>query len=569
MRIAEKLVTSSSFFDCIDPAAVTDNMLTLEHFSSGQTVFRQGDEGGSAYVVLSGVVGLYEEIEPESQILFLKASQGRLFGEYAMLCGEPRSATAVAMVETTLISIDKAAFDRLLSLSPDLCNRVICTLAKQASRGRTTKRSNRVSCTLVRTALASTQSVGFDLICDVLSRFDELDFVDKRGLIWEENEQIGDIVRSLESDRSVAFIVDQKTSISATALRLIDASVLVVDGNEFSTELPIGPGEVLDLVRVWAPDQERPVPLTSHPNSLTIRHIYNIRSNNTADACRVARCILGIPNTLVLGGGGAKGFAHVGAMKAMTEMNMADIDLVYGVSIGAFIGMLYCFELPWHAICEYMKSTFIKGVPYSLSPSVHSLLRYDKGLAQLEADFGHFSVHDTWIPFRPVSVNISSNRLAFWSDGPLLKRVIASMSLPGIVPPVQMDDGSFHVDGGILDNLPISEARRSTSGFIIAISLDHGEGQRVIPTIADVKNSLMPWLISAGLANRSMPPLTDTIIYSMLCAARQKSDNVEHLADVMLKPDLTAVGLLDWSCCDATLEAGYREAKQRLDPVRS
>ena len=569
MKIIEKVVAVSPFFDCIDAASVEDDLFAMEHFTAGQTIFRQGDEGLGAYVVLSGVIGLYEQVDPESTTLFLKASQGRLFGEYAMLCGERRSATAVAIVDTVLAYIDRINFQRLLDLSKELCNRVISSLARQASRGRTSNRSDQLKCTLVRTALANPDSLGFSLICDVLSRFEGLDVIDKRGLNWDENEQLGDIVRTLESDRSVVFIVDQEISVSATALQLIDTSVLVVDGNEIGTELPIGPGEVLDLVRVWPAEQKNPVSLPEYPEGLVIRHIYNIRSNLSADARRVARCILGIPNTLVLGGGGAKGFAHVGTMKAMAEMNIDNIDMVYGVSIGAFIGMLYTFEMPWDAICEYMKSTFIEGAPYSFSPSVHSLLRYDKGLARLEADFGHFNLHDTWIPFRPVSTNISSNRLAFWSDGPLLKRVIASMSLPGIVPPVQMDDGSFHVDGGILDNLPIAEARRSSSGFIIAISLDHGEGQRVLPTIADVKHSLMPWLVSAGLANRSMPPLTDTIIYSMLCAARQKSDNIEHLADVMLKPDLTAVGLLDWSCFDATIEAGYREAKERLGSIKA
>jgi predicted acylesterase/phospholipase RssA len=116
---------------------------------------------------------------------------------------------------------------------------------------------------------------------------------------------------------------------------------------------------------------------------------------------------------------------------------------------------------------------FVTGQPYVLSLSAHSLLRYSKSLAQLKVDFSRYSVHDNWIPFRPATADITNNRHKFWTQGGLLQCVIASMWIPGILAPLRMEDGSIHVDGSVMDNLPIEEARRCTSGVVIAISLDH------------------------------------------------------------------------------------------------
>jgi NTE family protein len=204
-----------------------------------------------------------------------------------------------------------------------------------------------------------------------------------------------------------------------------------------------------------------------------------------------------------------------------------------------------------------------------LSLSAHSLLRYSESMAQLEIDFSSYSIHDTWIPFKPATADITNNRLRFWTQGELLQCVIASMSIPGILPPVRMEDGSIHVDGSVMDNLPIDEARRGTAGCVIAISLDHGEGQRVIPTLATTSNKLMRWLAKVGWATRSLPLITDTIMYSILGAARQKSDDAEHLADILLKPDVMSIGLLEWGRFLVALEAGYQEARNNQAALKA
>jgi len=539
VTILEKLVRISPFFDCIDPAAYEQELFSLESFCSDQVIFRQGDQGDKAYVVVSGIIGLYEQFGSGAQLPFLKVSRGRLFGTYAMLCCDVRSATAIAMTDVTLASVDRVAFNKLLDLSPELCKRVLATLAREASRGRELNRSNRFRCVLFRENSSSADPARLDLVRHALAQLESLDVVDQRGRVWGHEQQLLDIARSLESGRSIAFFVDELTSVSHATLQLIDANVILSRGNRIDSWPTIGAEEVVDLIRIWPAGQERPAPLSTVPPGLKIRHVYNVRNDRPADALRMVRCVFGVASALVLGGGGVKGFAHIGAMKAMAEAGGGvEIDLIYGVSIGSFVGMLYAFEMAWKDIYEYTRLIFVDGAAYAFSPSVHSLFQYSKGYKRLKADFSSFSMHDTWIPFRPASASLSSNRLQFWTEGGLFDRVIASMSIPGILPPVRMEDGSLHVDGSVIDNLPISEARQSTSGPVIAISLDHGEGQRVIPTLADTQNAFLRRLVSLGWADQSMPLLIDTIFFSMLGSTRQRSDSVEHLADIVLKPDL-------------------------------
>ena len=561
MSILERLAVLSPLLNCIDPSTIKEELFQLETIQSGELIFRKGDEGSKAYVVIEGVIGLYDDVDASGKTPFLKLARGKLLGTYAMLCGEARSATAMALTETTLASIESADFHRLMDASPELCKRVLTSLAREASRGRGPHQNSRVRCVLIREHLPSKTTTEANALCKALSQLNDVEIVDRRHAPWDPDMQLLEITSYLGRERSVAFLINAQTRLSPSTLQLVDANILIVAGNNITAPAAMGEGETIDLIRIWPAEQDRPSPFPLDATQHSIRQVYNLREGRDTDAYRVARCLLGMANTLVLGGGGAKGFAHVGAIKAIEEMAITEIDSICGVSIGSFVGMLYAFEMPWEAISDYTQLIFVTGQPYVLSVSAHSLLRYSKSLAQLKVDFSRYSIHDTWIPFRPATADITNNRLKFWTQGGLLQCVIASMSIPGILPPVRMEDGSIHVDGSVMDNLPIEEARRCTSGSVIAISLDHGEGQREIPTLANTGNRLVQWLADLGWANRSLPWITDTIMFSILGATRQKSDDAEHLADILLKPDVVSIGLLEWSRFNVALEAGYQEAR--------
>ncbi len=132
------------------------------------------------------------------------------------------------------------------------------------------------------------------------------------------------------------------------------------------------------------------------------------------------------------------------------------------------------------------------------------------------------------------------------------------MSVPGIFSPFQDERGDLHVDGGILCNLPIREARQLTNGQVIAISLDALPEEEETPEPAQ----------AAEARNReSRPSLTRTIISSMMCASHADSRAQEHLADVLLRPEISRYSFLEWKYYQEIHAIGYEHALQRLSPA--
>lgn len=199
-----------------------------------------------------------------------------------------------------------------------------------------------------------------------------------------------------------------------------------------------------------------------------------------------------------LGAGGARGYAHIGVLRALEEAGIRP-DLVNGSSIGAIIGGAYAlygeanpleelaarlveraniryfnlFRFPagshqflanWliHAACDVS----------ALRASVYSHRRNRKAL---EFIFDRHTFADLRIPFSAVAVDLLSGRVISIDEGPLADGILPSISIPGIFPPVERD-GMLLVDGGVLAEVPVRELRDRGADFVIAVRLG-GEGR--------------------------------------------------------------------------------------------
>jgi predicted acylesterase/phospholipase RssA len=167
----------------------------------------------------------------------------------------------------------------------------------------------------------------------------------------------------------------------------------------------------------------------------------------------------------------------------------------------------------------------------------------------MELFFGSTRIQDCWLSLHCFSTNLSRNRLQAWCLGSIPTAVIASLSVPGIFPPVEDSRGELHVDGGILDNLPIAAARGLSDGRVIAVSLD------VDPDSADE---------DSPDRKRRRSSLARTIISAMMCASHSQSRAQENLADLVLKPEIGAYPFLDWKSYREIFLAGQSHARSRL-----
>lgn len=155
---------------------------------------------------------------------------------------------------------------------------------------------------------------------------------------------------------------------------------------------------------------------------------------------------------LALSGGGAKGFAHLGIIKALEEMEIT-ISEISGTSAGAIVGAFYCYGHKPDQILEIISSTgFLKSVRPAWSWS--GLLSMDGFKEVLFKYLPDNSFEKLKTPLTIAATEIRQGRVTYFNTGELIPRIIASSSIPALFNPVTLD-GNVYVDGGILDNLPV------------------------------------------------------------------------------------------------------------------
>ena len=221
----------------------------------------------------------------------------------------------------------------------------------------------------------------------------------------------------------------------------------------------------VDLVLVHDAQVARPTGTNRWlaPRDVTAHH--HLRRGDARDYDRIARLVTGRGFGLALGGGGPRGFAHLGAVRALEEAGVP-IDYVAGTSIGAVMGGLVAIGLDDATRTAKAIEAFVdSGFLFTPTLPVLSLTSSRKVCRLLahERFFDDMQVEDTWIPYVCVSASLTRAEPVVHSRGPLATVIRASLSLPGVFPPV-FYDGELLVDGGVMNNLPVDVLRTLLDG---------------------------------------------------------------------------------------------------------
>ena len=205
-----------------------------------------------------------------------------------------------------------------------------------------------------------------------------------------------------------------------------------------------------------------------------IDKIINIHINNYPDYGRFIRLITGRSTGLVLSGGGARGFAHIGLFKALDDLKI-DIDYIGGSSVGAGLGALYAMGKDYQTIFDEFYGGFVKfnSLKHLTFPimSIYSGKTFHEVLLN---SYKEIRIEDLRYNFFCVTTNLSTKKTEIREKGSLLNAIRESASLPGILPPVIKESG-IYVDGGISNNLPVDIMREKIKrGKIIAVYLTSG-----------------------------------------------------------------------------------------------
>uniref|UniRef100_A0A8D0STJ5 lysophospholipase n=1 Tax=Sus scrofa TaxID=9823 RepID=A0A8D0STJ5_PIG len=291
-----------------------------------------------------------------------------------------------------------------------------------------------------------------------------------------------------------------------------------------------------------------------------------------SDFSRLARVLTGNAIALVLGGGGARGCAQVGIIRALAESGIP-VDMVGGTSIGAFMGALYAEERNYSQMRIRAKqwaegmTSMVKTVLDLTYPvtSVFSGAGFNSGIYSV---FKDRQIEDLWIPAFAITTDISASAMRVHTDGSLWRYVRASMSLSGYMPPLcDPKDGHLLMDGGYINNLPADVARSMGAKVVIAIDV----GSQDETDLTNYGDALSGWWL---LWKRWNPLATKVKVLNMaeiqtrlayVCCVRQlemvrNSDYCEYL-----RPPIDNYGTLDFGKFDEICEVGYQHSRTVFD----
>ncbi|MGH8711398.1 MAG: patatin-like phospholipase family protein, partial [Burkholderiales bacterium] len=196
---------------------------------------------------------------------------------------------------------------------------------------------------------------------------------------------------------------------------------------------------------------------------------FHVRPHSPAEYARLARILAGRAIALVLGGGGARGYAHVGLLRAIEETGIP-IDIVGGTSIGSIIGGMVALQFDSQKIYAACKQYISNAFDYTLP--IASLIKGEKIRSGLESVFGERRIEDLWLPYFCVATNLTQADQVIQRRGPVAEAIRSSISLPGVMLPCY-HDGDILVDGGLLNNLPVNVMRSVFKGnTVIAVDVE-------------------------------------------------------------------------------------------------
>jgi predicted acylesterase/phospholipase RssA/CRP-like cAMP-binding protein len=580
----------AALFGSADPAALAELQADAEWVAlrGGDTLFRRGDPGTAAYTVLSGRLRVIDDTAGERALNEIGA--GEILGEMALLSAEPRSATVFAVRDSLLARLPAAAFHRLIEREPAVLRRISALLSARLRAQSTTARRARAE---VRALAVVPDGAGADAaefarrLAEALALRGSTLHLDARRV--DRALQTDGIARCTERDpaslRLVQWLNEQElahrfvlyeadplaSSWTERVVRQVDHVVFVAN----AAAMP-EPGEVARaLAARWrtARAPRRSLVLLRDAGAaaphgtaafLASREVdchYHVSMDRPEEFARLARCLTGAGVGLVLGGGGARGFAHLGVLRALAEADVP-VDWVGGTSVGAIIAALVAQRLsPAEALAqckEHFSSLKDPTLP------VVALLAGRRIRAKLERVFGATAIEDLALPYLCVSTNLSRAAQTVHERGPLVRAIRASIALPGVLPPVSLGE-DLHVDGGLVNNLPIDVmAAKPEIGTVLAVDVSAEVEMRAPSDRAlEVSGWRMLWeRIHSGGARSEIPSIMSLLTRSALVASVYwtRERRAAEAASLYLRIPMADLRLLAFDRIDEIVARGYDAA---------
>jgi NTE family protein/lysophospholipid hydrolase len=587
-------LSATPFFAALSPSTIDRLLAELElsRVLGGEVLFPLGAAGDAMYIILSGRLRVTIERRDGVVETVRELSRGETVGELALLTGEPRSATVQAIRDTELVMLSRAAFERAIRSDPKLISQIALQLADRQRRGNDSTLSRRNTRTIA--VLPFDKSVGLGNFAAALA-----DALKLGGATLHLAK--GNLESACGLDAPCASLAEDDGGISAR-LNALEASHRFV---LYEGELENSPWKRLclrqaDLILVVATANSRPsishleslqryfdqsciatrieLVLLHEPGfnpdagtsrwlaSLQVAAYHHVVPTEPEDMTRLVRLLTGTAIGLVLSGGGARGFAHIGVIRALSERRVP-IDYIGGTSMGAVIAAQYALGWGWETMARINREEWPRCEPqknYTLPlVALNSARRMDQMLRRM---FGAADIQNLKTKFFCVSTNLTTADAKIHGEGPLWKAVRASVSIPGIGPPA-IENGEIFVDGGLVNNLPVDIMKKFCPGFVFAVDVSE---QLEFNSKLKESYTVSGWKLLGQRMNPfsnppDIPSMLNILYRTTTVGSIRFLEAAKRAADYCLDPPVRDFGVFDWRSIDRIIDIGYRYALRKLD----
>ncbi|PKA25444.1 phospholipase [Leptospira levettii] len=594
-RRIKELISSVSLFQGVGTKLISELEQQMEwiFLPGGETLMRQGDKADGMYVVVNGSL-VYEVRNDQGLVVSTgNFSKGDIIGEMALLTGEPRTATVVATLSCEIVKISTVAFEAVFSKHPPSMLAITKLIADRFTKDRMGKRTVKKTRSIITLFPLQKDLSVRDFAHNLANALKKIgrtiiveskDFKKKKG---DREHAVSDILESLYHLQDTHdFLIlcpdfDDKLW-TETILHHTNRILLLSDAKKADVLSPeeirfLGDSEethgpIRELVLLYSDPNEKPKNISNLTKIRKTDVVRHIRTYSHHGFESLTRFITGRSIGLALGGGGAKGFAHIGLIKAMQEENIP-IDMIGGTSAGALMASIYALGNDAPSLERIAKALMSdKKTLNDYTIPVVSLIRGKKFNTVIKSFVGETMIEDLWLPYFAVATSLSKAQKVIIDRGPLWKALRASASIPGILPPF-FENNELLVDGAMLDNIPGAVMREKGADFVISVALaSEGDSAadelfgRIYPknnsgALPSALRLLFKRLFRKAQNFKEAPNLLSLLMRATFVASDAAMAQAKAESDIFAELPVEQYGLFDWKKFYELVEIGYRYGK--------
>ena len=530
----------------------------------GRVLFHAGEEADKLYFLLAGRMGVVRRDEGQERQFLGVIRPGEPAGEMAMVACTAHTATVVALRDSELLALPRDAFFHAAQRDPSVMAELAQLMIHRARRAGATAGGEPAVFGFtglspgvqVRTLVEALDVEITRLGYAVASAGAE---VQNAPTEWfstlEERHDI--VLYAAEYDE-----INWKTIVGRQVDRLFCVGLGdddPPDGPMTHAAPPLMEQQLVDLILVQPSDRAAPLGSDAWMQATSASRLFHIRAGLRSDVQRLARMLVGQSVGLVLSGGGARAYAHIGVIRALHEAGVP-IDFLGGTSMGAIIAAGVAMGWDDAEMDRRIRKAFVDSGPLGdIAFPMIAMTRGERVRERMQEHFADIEIPDLWLPFFCVSSDLTDGVYHLHRRGLLREALRASIALPGILPPVCQGDHVL-VDGAVTKNFPADIMRSMHLGPIVGV--DVAEAVGLDPDDLRLPQSFWRWMLSGDW--RKGPPIVSVLMRAATISTAHEMAAAREYTDLLILPDIGPVEIRDWKAYGPAVDAGYRATREAL-----